>query len=58
MPAISLDTTYALELAEFLLFVADRLAADPARLPPSLLASVGRPAYGLAARRAPQSSAA
>jgi hypothetical protein len=33
MPAISLDT-------------ADRLAADPARLSPSLLAYVGHPAYG------------
>ncbi|MER6948180.1 hypothetical protein ABT294_29535 [Nonomuraea sp. NPDC000554] len=51
MPAISLDTTDAIELAELLRFIASWLAADPARLSPSLLAYVGHPAYGLDALR-------
>ncbi|MEU6713939.1 hypothetical protein ABZ897_20920 [Nonomuraea sp. NPDC046802] len=52
MPAASLDTTDAIELAELLQFIADWLAADPARLAPSLLDYVGHPAYGLDALRA------
>ena len=51
MPAISLDAAEALELAELLQFIADWLAADPARLAPSLLAYVGHPAYGMDALR-------
>jgi hypothetical protein len=51
MPAISLDTADAIELAELLQFIADWLAADPASLSPSLLAYVGHPAYGLDALR-------
>jgi hypothetical protein len=52
MPAISLDTADAIELAEILQFLAGWLAADPARLSPSLLAYVGHPAYGLDTLRA------
>ena len=52
MPAISLDTADAIELAEILQFLADWLATDPARLSPSLLACVGHPAYGLDTLRA------
>jgi hypothetical protein len=51
MPAISLDTADAIELAELLQFLAGWLAADPAALSPSLLAHVGHPAYGLDALR-------
>jgi hypothetical protein len=51
MPAISLDTADALELAQLLQFIADWLAADPASLSPSLLAYVGHPAYGVDALR-------
>jgi hypothetical protein len=40
------------QLAELLQFVADWLAADPARLAPLFLAYVGHPAYGLDALRA------
>jgi hypothetical protein len=46
MPAISLEVADAIELAELLQFIAGWLAADPARLSPSLLAYVGHPAYG------------
>ena len=51
MPAISLDLADALELAELLQFIADWLAADPARLSSSLLAYIGHPAYGMDALR-------
>jgi hypothetical protein len=46
MPATSLDTVDAFELAELLQFLASWLASDPARLAASLLAFVGHPAYG------------
>ena len=46
MPATSLDTVDAFELAELLGFLADWLASDPSRLGASLLAFVGHPAYG------------
>ena len=39
-------------LAELLQLLAGRLAADPARLAPSLLAYIGHPAYGLDTLRA------
>ena len=52
MPAFSLDAADAIELAELLQFLAGWLAADPARLSPSLLAYVGDPAYGLDTLRA------
>ena len=52
MPAISLDTADAFELAELLQFLAGWLTADPATLSPSLLAYVGHPAYGPDALRA------
>lgn len=51
MPQTCLDTADAIELAELLQFIADWLAADPARLSPSLLAYVGHPVYGLDALR-------
>ena len=51
MPRTCLDTTEATELAELLQFIADWLAADPARLSPSHLAYVGHPAYELDALR-------
>jgi hypothetical protein len=38
MPGITLDTADAVELAELLQLLAGWLAADPARLSPSLLA--------------------
>jgi len=47
MPAISLDTADAIELAELLQFITGWLAADPATLSPSLRAYVGDPAYGM-----------
>jgi hypothetical protein len=47
MPAISLDTADAIELAELLRFIDGWLAADPARLSPSLLNYVGDPAYAM-----------
>jgi hypothetical protein len=52
MPAFSLDTADAIELAELLQFLTGWLTADPARLAPSLLAYVGHPAYGLDTLRA------
>jgi hypothetical protein len=47
MPAISLNTADTIEPAELLQFIADWLAAGPARLSPSLLVYVGHPADGL-----------
>jgi hypothetical protein len=47
MPAFSLDTADAIELAELLQFLAGWLTADPATLSPSFLAYVGHPAYSL-----------
>ena len=52
MPAFSLDTADAIELAELLQFLTGWLTADPARLAPSLLAYVGHPAYSLDTLRA------
>jgi len=52
MPGITLDTADAAELAELLQLLASWLAADPARLAPSLLAYIGHPAYGLDTLRA------
>jgi hypothetical protein len=52
MPGITLDTADAAELAELLQLLAGWLAADPARLTPSLLAYIGHPAYGLDTLRA------
>ena len=46
MPAISLDTADAIELAELLQFLAGWLSSDPGRLSASLLDYVGHPAYG------------
>ena len=52
MPAISLDTADAIELAETLQLVARWLTADRERLTNSLLAYIGHPAYGPDALRA------
>jgi hypothetical protein len=46
VPATSLDTADAAELAELLQLIAGWLASDPARLDASLLAFIGHPAYG------------
>jgi hypothetical protein len=47
MPSMNLDVVDAAELAELLQFLTGRIASDPARLAPSLLAFAGHPAYGL-----------
>lgn len=43
---MNLDTVDAIELAEFLQFIAAWLDSDPASLATSLSAFVGNPAYG------------
>jgi hypothetical protein len=47
MPAVSLDTADAIELAQLLQFLTGWLTADPATLSPSFLAYTGHPAYNL-----------
>jgi hypothetical protein len=49
MPAISIDTADAIELAEILTFIGDWLTAAPDRLSQSLLAYIDHPGYGLEA---------
>jgi hypothetical protein len=51
MPAITLDTGDAAELAELLQFVRDWLTTDHQHLDTSLNRFVGHPAYGLSQLR-------
>jgi hypothetical protein len=51
MPSISLDTADAIELAELLQFLDDRLAAGHDQLGASLARSAGSEAYGVDALR-------
>jgi len=52
MPDVSVNATYAAELAEMLQFLAQWLSRDPGRLAASLEQFTGHPVYGLDELRA------